>query len=224
MERDDRPGGERGALLAATTKPKYWQPALALLAVAGLYLILAQPVMLGPSWTLLALLGISLVSATLARRRGMHAISRRIGYLMVGFVTAGLAANVAVLIAQILGSGPPARELLRDALSIWLTNVLVFALWYWEIDGGGPIDRHDGTYGSEDFVFPQLMLRDDRASSWVPTFVDYLFLSFNTSTAFSPTDTLVLSRRAKLLMMIQSLISLLALAVVAARAINTLGS
>ena len=111
---------------------------------------------------------------------------------------------------------------LRDAGLIWIVNILIFALWYWEIDGGGPGRRHREGYHSSDFVFPQLTLDQKDGPPWCPSFVDYLFLAFNTSTAFSPTDTLVLSRRIKLLVMTQSLISLMVLAIIAARAINTL--
>lgn len=101
-------------------------------------------------------------------------------------------------------------------------NILAFAVWYWEIDGGGPARRHPGRHSSTDFAFPQQQDDDGLVEGWSPGFVDYLFLAFNTSIAFSPTDTLVLSRRAKLLMMAQALISLVVLAVLAARAINTL--
>ena len=95
-------------------------------------------------------------------------------------------------------------------------------LWYWEIDGGGPGRRHREGYHSSDFVFPQRTLDQTAGPPRCPHFVDYLFLAFNTSTAFSPTDTLVLSRRIKLLVMTQSLILLMVLAIIAARAINTL--
>jgi hypothetical protein len=111
-----------------------------------------------------------------------------------------------------------------------VTNVLVFALWYWKLDGGGPNerDRRTGRLDSS-FLFPQ-MLRPESPDSqsgqnsqdWSPHFVDYLFLAFNTSTAFSPTDTAVLSRRAKLGMMTQALISLAIVVLLAARAVGVL--
>ena len=99
---------------------------------------------------------------------------------------------------------------------------MLFAFWYWETDAGGPIERHRGgaPYQSADLVFPQR--QHDGTDDWIPEFLDYLFFSFNSSTAFSPTDTLVMSRRMKVLMMVQSLISLAVLAVVAARAVNAL--
>ena len=121
---------------------------------------------------------------------------------------------------------PP--QLLRSAAALWLSNILVFASWYWRLDAGGPQERAR-TPGHTDgaFLFPQMTM-DPAAKiaagehDWEPNFVDYLFLAFNTSTAFSPTDVPVLSRWAKILMMIQSLISLLVIALLAGRAVNIL--
>jgi uncharacterized membrane protein len=112
--------------------------------------------------------------------------------------------------------------LLRDAALLWVINVFTFAVWYWEIDGGGPGRRHRSRHRSEDFLFPQASLVDH--AGWTPGFLDYLFLAFNTSTAFSPTDTAVLSRRAKGLMMVQALLSLMVLAVLVSRAVNTMST
>lgn len=101
-------------------------------------------------------------------------------------------------------------------------NIVTFAIWYWEIDGGGPPRRRSGNHRSDDLLFPQMSLDDERSKVWSPSFIDYLFVAFNTSTAFSPTDTLALSQRVKLLMMLQSLISLVVVVVLAARAVNIL--
>jgi hypothetical protein len=115
------------------------------------------------------------------------------------------------------------QVLLRAAVALWITNVLVFAVWYWKLDGGGPLVREGRRARLESsFLFPQMLLTDGGDPSWTPHFVDYLFLAFNTSTAFSPTDTAVLSRWAKLGMMLQSLISLTIVALLAARAVNIL--
>jgi hypothetical protein len=114
--------------------------------------------------------------------------------------------------------------LLRDAALLWVINVATFAVWYWEIDDGGPEQRHREEYVSADFLFPQMNRGDKTARAWSPGFLDYLFLAFNTSTAFSPTDTAFLSRRAKVLMMVQALASLLILAVLVSRAINALAA
>ena len=133
-----------------------------------------------------------------------------------------LITSVVFLLTQLLDGRTHAPALLRDAALIWVANVLTFALWYWEIDGGGPAKRHRDGYASRDFVFPQVTIGLATDAPWYPGFVDYLFLAFNTSTAFSPMDTAVLSARAKILMMLQAMLSLLVLAVLAARAINTL--
>ncbi len=105
------------------------------------------------------------------------------------------------------------------------TPILTFALWYRTLDAGGPAKRHPGKHASTDFAFPQQQQDDDGlVEGWSPTFLDYLFVAFNTATAFSPTDTLVLSRRMEVAMMAESAIALVVVAVLAARAINTIGS
>jgi hypothetical protein len=120
------------------------------------------------------------------------------------------------------------QDLLRSASALWVTNILVFASWYWRLDAGGPRARElRGVHTDGAFLFPQMTLhhqgkRDLREQPWSPGFVDYLFLAFNTSTAFSPTDSPVLSSWAKILMMIQALISFATVALLAARAINIL--
>ena len=113
-----------------------------------------------------------------------------------------------------------AGSLLREAALLWASNVLVFALWYWELDGGGPLQRQLRGQQDGDFLFPQQA--SGNPSGWVPHFVDYLFLAFTGATAFSPTDTLPLSRLAKVLMILEALISLVILVVLAARAVNIL--
>ena len=119
---------------------------------------------------------------------------------------------------------PETRQisLLSSSLVIWVTNVLSFSLVYWQIDAGGPSAREKGTTAQPDWLFPQAATPEANASEWTPTFLDYLFLGYNTATAFSPTDTAPLTGRAKMLMMLESAISLLTLVIVAARAINVL--
>lgn len=208
----------------------HWQAILAVLALIAIFVLIANQVSPRLGLAFAALLVGLTVSVTLARRRQLHGLSRALALTLVGLVTAALAASVALVIAQLvygdllvgwLGSSPSPAELLRNAALIWLSNVLVFAVWYWEIDSGGPTERHRGIYRCDDLVFPQRQ-RDFEAEDWLPDFLDYLFFSFNSSTAFSPTDTLVMSHRMKVLVMCQSLISLAVLAVVAARAVNAL--
>jgi hypothetical protein len=139
--------------------------------------------------------------------------------------TALVAGSAALLVGQLLNATTSVEPsaLLVGAALIWAANCLVFAVWYWEIDGGGPMERRRDGHVSTDFLFPQLQIGDGTSShGWWPGFLDYLFVAWNASTAFSPTDTLILSRRAKVLMMIQSLIALVTVVVLAARAINTL--
>ena len=126
------------------------------------------------------------------------------------------------LVRALLGghAASSGQSLLLDALNIWGTNVIAFALWYWNIDRGGPASRGLIKGEQDDFLFPQMMMPGTK--EWSPGFIDYLYLSFTNATAFSPTDTMPLSERAKLLMMAESGISLLTLALVAARAVNIL--
>ncbi len=143
-------------------------------------------------------------------------------------MTAFLAVSLAILVSRLPSHKDPPADLLRAAGALWVSNILIFASWYWRLDAGGPNQRdlkRSHTDGA--FLFPQMVLDPDLRKEmgedkWRPGFIDYLFLAFNTSTAFSPTDVPVLSRWAKALMMVQSAISLAAIAILAARAVNIL--
>jgi hypothetical protein len=124
--------------------------------------------------------------------------------------------------ALLSGHGGSGQALLVDAVNIWCTNIIAFALWFWGIDRGGPASRGVSSRIHADFLFPQMGSSDPRFEGWSPGFVDYLFVSFTTATAFSPTDTMPLTPRAKLLTMAEAAVSLLTLALVAARAVNIL--
>ncbi|HJZ45795.1 MAG TPA: hypothetical protein VKE41_01475 [Roseiflexaceae bacterium] len=209
---------------------RHWPALLAVLAIGGIFALISAPLSPGPRGLLLGLIVALLVPLVISVRHGLVHLSRMLGFVILGLVTCAEAASASFLVinlaTQPLGSADIPHDialmLLRDAALIWIVNILTFALWYWEIDSGGPGRRHREGYHSVDLVFPQLALDQTGERPWCPSFIDYLFLAFNTSTAFSPTDTLVLSRRAKLLFMTQSLISLVVLAIIAARAINTL--
>jgi hypothetical protein len=201
-----------------------WPSAVALLAVGALYAVLSDGLTLGPRAFLLGLVAVLLVPSLTAHLRGSHRLARGFAFGVIGLVTVALMGSAFLLVSSSLGGGTPAPALLRDAALLWVINVTTFAVWYWEIDGGGPAQRRREGHVSEDFLFPQMNLDDKTAYAWSPGFLDYLFLAFNTSTAFSPTDTAVLSRRAKILMMAQALLSLLILAVLVGRAINTLAA
>jgi uncharacterized membrane protein len=202
-----------------------WPAAAALLAVGLLYVLVSDRVSLGPPWLTLTLIVALLIPLNVAHQQGKHDWARWLAIAVTAAVTVAVGVS-ALLIGYdaILGRGVPGAQLLFNGILVWTANVLIFAIWYWEIDNGGPMRRHRDCYFSHDFVFPQMTLPQAAPPKWAPGFTDYLFLAFNTSTAFSPTDTLVLSRPAKVLMMLQSTFSLLVVAVLVARAVNTIGS
>jgi uncharacterized membrane protein len=209
------------------TEPR-WPAILALLAVGGLRLALPEPLSAGPGWLLLAVVGLLLVPTVWSRQRGLDNVNKVLGYIVTSVVTADMIWSLYLLVAALPSHKEAPQDLLGSAAALWITNILVFASWYWRLDAGGPRARElRGVHTDGAFLFPQMTL-DQQAKRtmgeelWSPNFVDYLFLAFNTSTAFSPTDCPVLSRWAKLLMMLQSLISFATVALLAARAVNIL--
>ncbi len=214
---------------ASTADPEpRWPASIALIAVGGLQLVLPESISPGPSWLLLVVVAMLLVPTILARRSGNHALNEIFGYVLNSIITLDLVWSVGLLIAALPAHKEGPLQLLRSAAALWLTNILVFAAWYWRLDAGGPHARDmRGKHTDGAFLFPQMTLDDETAremgeENWSPGFVDYLFIAFNTSTAFSPTDCPVLSRWAKVLMMTQSLISFSAVVLLAARAVNIL--
>ena len=205
-----------------------WPALIAIFAVAGLYIALPRSLVFGPKWLYVVLIGILLVPTMVFHRTRFHNIDRILGFTISGLITIAMIASVVLLISGLPAHAETPSELLFSAGTLWSTNILVFSLWYWRLDAGGP-HRRDSRFGHPDgaFLFPQMTLPPEtkkRAGQhgWSPNFVAYLFLAFNTSTAFSPTDVPVLQRWAKVLMMVQSSISLTVLALLAARAVNIL--
>jgi hypothetical protein len=211
----------------AVPEPR-WPALLAILALGGLYAALPPAVAAGgPRWLLLSILSVILVPAIIAHVRHKHSLSQVIGYFLNGVVTVSLIWSLALLILALPGRKTTPQQLLLAAAVLWVSKILVFASWYWRLDAGGPHQR-ELVAGHDDgaFLFPQMMMRPEakiaaHEEDWSPNFIDYLFLAFNASTAFSPTAS-VLSRWAKLLIMVQALISLLVIALLAARAVNIL--
>ena len=207
----------------------HWPAFVAMLAVAGLYAALPSTLFPGtPKWFLAAAVVALSIPIEVSQRRHNHSLSRVLGYILNCLVTVALIVSLALLIANVTEHKITPQQLLRSAAALWIANFLVFASWYWRLDGGGPHQR-SLTPGHTDgaFLFPQMtMLPEAKIAAgehnWEPRFVDYLFLAFNTSTAFSPTDVPVLSRWAKGLMMIQAMISLIVIALLAGRAVNIL--
>jgi uncharacterized membrane protein len=205
-----------------------WLAVVAVLAVGGLNMALPEVLTLGPRWLFPSIVLALLIPSVVSYHAGRHLLNAIFGFAVDVVLTAGLIISVILLIDALPTSKETPQQLLLSAALLWTTNILVFALWYWRLDAGGPHQR-DKRPGHSDgaFLFPQMMmseatLKEAGQDDWSPNFIDYLFLAFNTSTAFSPTDTLVLARWAKILMMIQSLLSLLIVALLAARAINIL--
>jgi hypothetical protein len=197
-----------------------WPAIMAVLSVGGLYWALPEALSPGPGWLALALVApLSMVGMVLHRQRKLR-LNQIVGYTALGLITAAMIGALVLLIAALLDHTEKPRDLLRSAGALWISNILVFASWYWRLDAGGPNQRDlRGEHTDGAFLFPQMSLGE---RDWMPGFVDYLFLAFNTSTAFSPTDVPVLSRWAKGMMMVQSTVSLSTLVLVAARAVNIL--
>ena len=200
-----------------------WPALVAMLAAGCVYLALPEPLSVGPSWLLLAVVLVLMVPLTVSYRRGNHGVARILTFVANGAITLAMIVSLIFLIYGMARNRNAPTTLLRSASTLWFTNILVFALWYWKLDAGGPLQRERATGRLDsDFLFPQMLTAEGRDSSWSPHFVDYLFLAFNTSTAFSPTDTAVLSRWAKLVMMLQAVISLTIVVLLASRAVNIL--
>ncbi len=205
-----------------------WAAIVGILALGVLYLFLSDRLIpaLIPRWLPLALevlLILPLLYSTFARRRLPQRFARILGFLLAGVATVALVGSILLLLQTLpTRASKDSISLVQDAAILWISNILVFGLWYWELDGGGPLQRHKANHKAIDFMFPQQV--DGDTDGWAPHFIDYVFLAFNTATAFSPTDTAPLSRPAKVLMMIESIISLIVVAGIAARAINILGS
>ena len=206
-----------------TVREPRWPAFVAMLAASGVYLAMPEPLSLGPSWGLLGIVSLLLIPIVVSYHRARFDVTRILTLVANGLITLGMIASLIFLIQGIPKHTEAPRDLLRSAIMLWIANVLVFALWYWKLDAGGPMGRDNIADGlNSSFLFPQMLSQTDGSSNWTPHFVDYLFLAFNTSTAFSPTDTAALSRWAKVGMMTQSLISLAIVVLLAARAVNIL--
>lgn len=191
--------------------------------IGFLYAALPPNLIIGPNWLLLVIEAVFLVPVifSLLTERGLsHRAKRNLVLVPLSFTTLALVLGMILLIIT-LPTDRHATNLLRSAALLWFFNILVFALWYWERDGGGPWKRHLSSHQAVDFLFPQ---QANGTTDWVPHFLDYLFLAFTAATALSPADTFPLTIPAKMLMMIESVLSLTIIVLLAARAVNILGS
>jgi hypothetical protein len=209
-------------LQRAVASVRWWPAAVAFILLGVAYALVSDRLTVGPRWAMLALVIVAVVGARVLRWRGLISATRWLIIGALAVATAALTISAAFLVEALIDHNLDAVTLLISGVLLWSSNILTFALWYWEVDGGGPAHRHATGCGSTDFAFPQRVLDEPALAHWMPDFVDYLFLAFNTNTAFSPTDTMVLEQRAKLMMMYQSVLSLTTVVVLVARAINAI--
>jgi uncharacterized membrane protein len=178
-------------------------------------------VIIGPNWLLLVVEGVFVVPLVIDVMTAWdlsHTARRMLVLVPLGVSTLALVVGVALFILT-LPTDKHATNLLRAAALLWSFNILVFALWYWEVDGGGPWKRHLSGHRAADFLFPQ----QAAGEHWAPHFLDYLFVAFTGATALSPADTYPLTRLAKVLMMFEAVLSLTVVGILIARAVNILG-
>ena len=203
-----------------------WPSAVAVFAALGLQLALPDRLTVGPRFVLPVLeflLVVPLMIANPTRLTRKSKDMRLLSVVLIALITVANVASLGLLIHLLVnGAKANGKQLILAAVGIWLTQVIVYGLWYWEIDRGGPMARMLPDHEPPDFLWTQMTNPEVTRSRWVPSLGDYLYLSLTNSTAFSPTDTMPLSVRAKTLMAGQSLVSLATVAIVGARAVNIL--
>lgn len=202
-----------------------WQVRLAIVACVGLYLVLPNRLVVGPRWLLPMLVALPLIplSARRHRRPNDSPWVRRLSIFLIGLVTVANITSMVLLVRHLLNSNvSQGRALIYSAVSVWLTNVIAFGLWFWEIDRGGPHLRAGNDELLPDIQFPQMENPGLAPKDWRPQFYDYLYTSFANGTSFAPADAMPLTAKAKGLFATESVVSLVTIAVVAARAVNIL--
>jgi hypothetical protein len=216
-----------------------WHASLAVIAAVLLYITLPPRLTIGPVWAapLLVLIVLVPLSILVPRRHRETRRTRFWSILLIAIVNFFNLASVLLLVAGLFSPEKAllhsAAALMRTGAQVWMTNIICFALWFWELDGDGPDARAHATAATEfrnaDFLFPQMQMTIASGGAshcidplWKPQFFDYLYLSFSTATAFSPADVLPLSRWAKALMGVEALISLITIAIVVARTVSVI--
>src|SRR5438270_6451210 len=204
------------------------QTIAAVLAIGAIYLALPRNLVVGPIWLLPTVIVALLVPTVVSHRVGKHSLNRALGIIINGITTLALIGSVILLVRALPSHRESPLQLLRSGGLLWLTNVIVFALWYWRLDGGGPTLRYEHKrFGSCSFLFPQMQLEKSErgrfeCEGWRPLFIDYLFVAFTQSSTFGPTDAPLLARWAKVLAMIQIAISLSIVILLITRAVGVL--
>ena len=201
---------------------------LAFLAICAIYLALPRDLVVGPIWLLPTLIVVLLVPTVVSHRVGKQSLNRTLGFVINGITTLALIGSVILLVRALPAHRGSPVQMLRSGGLLWLTNVIVFALWYWRLDGGGPTLRQkQKKFGSKSFLFPQMQIPHDErgqfeCTRWRPRFIDYLFVALTQSSTFGPTDAPVLARWAKILAMVQILISLTIVVLLISQAVGVL--
>jgi hypothetical protein len=204
----------------------FWGPQVVVAAAILLDLSLPEKLTVGPSWLLPGLEGLALVALVIAspHPRLRHSpLRRQIAIALIGLVSAANTASLVLLCHYLLRGGKSnGRELILSGVVLWVTNVLLFGLWFWLMDRGGPMARALEPQSPPDFLFVQMTEPKWAPADWTPSLVDYLYTSFTNATAFSPTDTMPLTSTAKWLMSAQALTALVTIGLVVSRAVNIL--
>ena len=222
-------GPAGAAWRSVTSEEPRVQVTVAVLAAIGLMLALPSRVANHPRWVLPGLAALLLIGVFVAKSALLERRARALRIASLALIAVMSLSNIAsggrliVDLVRALGIKDPTQLLLTGA-AIWLTNVIVFGLWYWEFDRGGPVERAAGVRPYPDFVFPQMTNPELAPVEWEPGFIDYLYVSFTNAMAFSPTDVMPMTRWAKLTMLTQSTISVITVVLVIARAVNILKS
>ncbi|HEX5851816.1 MAG TPA: hypothetical protein VFY36_01870 [Solirubrobacteraceae bacterium] len=206
-----------------------WPAQATILVAIGLQLLLPPRLTIGPTWLIPALEAALLLGMFMATPRQLeveHTLRRRAALTLTAFVSAANVFSLVELTHFLLhhsfSNTNGGRELIISGMLIWLTNFLIFGLWYWELDRGGPGKRAAGDDRAPDLLFPQMADDSIQPRDWRPKLVDYLYVSLTNATAFSPTDTMPLTPTAKCIMGVQSIVSLVTLGLVVSRAVNIL--
>lgn len=220
-----RAAGRTGAVLQR--RDPYWPAQLAVLGALALNLTLPDKLTLGPAWLLPAVEGVLLAALVLSTPWGdpprHSAARRRLALGLTGLVSAVNLASLILLSHYLLQGGKEGgHALILAGVVLWLTNVLIFSVWFWELDRGGPVTRALQPQATPDFLFVQMTESHVAPEGWRPGFLDYLYTAYTNATAFSPTDTMPLTGMAKALMTVQSLAALITVGLVVARAVNIL--
>ena len=210
----------------ADQRHPFWSAEAVVLAALLLDLGLPDRLTIGPRWLLPVVEGLLLVGLVIASPKPdvKHApVRRQVAMGLIGVVSAVNLYSLVQLVHYLLRGGKAGgHELIVAGAVLWSTNVLLFGLWYWELDRGGPMRRMLEPEATPDFLFPQMTEPEIAPPGWIPGLIDYLYVSFTNATAFSPTDTMPLTAMAKILMTVQSLASLVTVGLVVARAVNIL--